>query len=88
MKIKIFWQEGCPNCAQAKDLGKSLEEELEVQYHNVDTVDGLTEACLYQVMATPTIILISENKEEIESWRGMVPEIGLIKEKITSKQEN
>jgi len=88
MKIKIFWQKSCPNCAQAKDLGKRLEDELEVQYYNVDTVDGLTEACLYQVMATPTIIMVNENKEEIESWRGMVPEIGLIKGKITSKQEN
>lgn len=85
MKIKIFWQENCPNCTKAKDLGKILAEELEVQYYNVDTVDGLSEACLYQVMSTPTIILVSENKEEIESWRGMVPEIDYIREKVTSK---
>jgi glutaredoxin len=85
VKIKIFWQENCPNCTKAKDLGKILAEELEVQYYNVDTVDGLSEACLYQVMSTPTIILVSENKEEIESWRGMVPEIDYIREKVTSK---
>jgi thioredoxin-related protein len=85
VKIKIFWQENCPNCTKAKDLGKILAEELEVQYYNVNTVDGLSEACLYQVMSTPTIILVSENKEEIESWRGMVPEIDYIREKVTSK---
>ncbi len=85
MKIKIFWQENCPNCTKAKDLGKILAEELEVQYYNVNTVDGLSEACLYQVMSTPTIILVSENKEEIESWRGIVPEIDYIREKVTSK---
>jgi glutaredoxin len=85
VKIEIFWQENCPNCTKAKDLGKILAEELEVQYYDVDTVDGLSEACLYQVMSTPTIILVSENKEEIESWRGMVPEIDYIREKVTSK---
>jgi len=85
VKIKIFWQENCPNCTKAKDLGKILAEELEVQYYNVNTVDGLSEACLYQVMSTPTIILVSENKEEIESWRGIVPEIDYIREKVTSK---
>ena len=85
MKIKIFWQENCPNCTKAKDLGTILAEELEVQYYDVDTVDGLSEACLYQVMSTPTVILVSENKEEIESWRGMVPEIDYIREKVTSE---
>jgi glutaredoxin len=85
VKIKIFWQENCPNCTKAKYLGTILAEELEVQYYNVDTVDGLSEACLYQVMSTPTVILVNENKEEIESWRGMVPEIDYIREKVTSK---
>jgi glutaredoxin len=62
LKMKVFWQKDCPNCPKAKEIGKKLEKELEVQYCDVDTVDGLTEACLYQVMSTPSLVVIDEKR--------------------------
>ena len=85
LKMKVFWQKDCPNCPRAKEIGKKLEKELEVQYCDVDTVDGLTEACLYQVMSTPSLVVIDEKGEEIESWKGILPEIDYIRKKIFNR---
>ncbi|MDD3631535.1 MAG: thioredoxin family protein [Atribacterota bacterium] len=85
LKMKVFWQKDCPNCPKAKEIGKKLEKELEVQYCDVDTVDGLTEACLYQVMSTPSLVVIDEKGEEIESWKGILPEIDYIRKKISNR---
>lgn len=83
--MKVFWQKDCPSCPKAKEIGKKLEKELEVQYCDVDTVDGLTEACLYQVMSTPSLVVIDEKGEEIESWKGILPEIDYIRKKISNR---
>ena len=72
-KKKLFWR---------REIAKKLEEELEVQYCDVDTVDGLTEACMYQIMSTPSLVLIDEKGDEIESWKGTLPEIDYIRKKI------
>jgi len=85
LKMKVFWQKDCPNCPKAKEIGKKLEKELEVQYCDVDTVDGLTEACLYQVMSTPSLVVIDEKGEEVESWKGILPEIDYIRKKISNR---
>lgn len=85
LKMKVFWQKDCPNCPKAKEIGEKLEKELEVQYCDVDTVDGLTEACLYQVMSTPSLVVIDEKGEEIESWKGILPEIDYIRKKISNR---
>jgi thioredoxin-related protein len=85
LKMKVFWQKDCPNCPKAKEIGKKLEKELKVQYCDVDTVDGLTEACLYQVMSTPSLVVIDEKGEEIESWKGILPEIDYIRKKISNR---
>ena len=82
LKMKVFWQKDCPNCPKAKEIAKKLEEELEVQYCDVDTVDGLTEACMYQIMSTPSLVLIDEKGDEIESWKGTLPGIDYIRKKI------
>lgn len=73
MKIKIFWQENCPNCPRARELGKMLENKLSVQYFNVDSVDGLAEASYLDVMTTPSVIIEDEKGQELKSWRGTVP---------------
>ncbi len=49
MKVKIFWQKNCPHCPEAKNAGKQLEKEAEVQYFDVDTFDGLAEASYYNI---------------------------------------
>jgi thioredoxin-related protein len=83
MKLKIFWKKDCPNCPGAKKYGNILKDKLEVQYCNIDTVDGLSEACMFNVMSTPSIILIDKDNNEIQAWRGEIPKIENIKGKIS-----
>lgn len=80
MKIKIFWQKNCPHCPKAKNLGKQLEKEIPVQYFDVDTLDGLTEACLHNILSTPSIVIVDNDENEIRVWRGETPHLEEIRE--------
>jgi hypothetical protein len=77
MIVKIFWQEKCPNCPQAKALGKSLELEhgLDVIYYNTKEPDGLAEAVMFDVMSTPSVIVCDAKGSEIIGWRGLTPSV-------------
>lgn len=44
-----------------------------VEENDLDTLDGLAEGAYYQVIATPTTIIIDEEGREVRSWRGVVP---------------
>jgi thioredoxin-related protein len=85
MELKIFWKKDCPNCPEAKKIGKFMEDKdnVEVQYCDIDTVEGLSEACMFKVMSTPSLILIDKDNNEIQAWRGVIPTIENIKEKIS-----
>jgi glutaredoxin len=75
MKIKIFWQKNCPHCPEARNIGKQLEKETEVQYFDIDTVDGLAEASYYNIASTPSMIIVDNDDNEIKAWRGKTPDI-------------
>ena len=82
MEVKIFWQENCPNCPPAKELGKKLEEEgVKVEYYDVKDVDGLTTATMFGVMSTPAVV-ISEGDNEIASWKEETPSIEEVKKQL------
>ena len=82
MEVKIFWQENCPNCPPAKELGKKLEEMgVKVKYCNTKTPDGLAEATLFGIMSTPSVT-ISEGENEIVSWKGETPGIEEVKKHL------
>jgi len=82
MEVKIFWQEQCPNCPPAKEIGKKLEEQgIDVSYHNIKEVDGLATATLFGVMSTPSVV-VAEGDNEIASWRGKVPTIEDVKKHL------
>jgi len=80
MKIKIFWQKNCPNCPEVKNLGKQLEKEITVQYFDVDTVDGLAEASYYNILSTPSMVIVDNDESEIKIWRGETPHLEEIRE--------
>ncbi|MFH1392087.1 MAG: thioredoxin family protein [bacterium] len=70
MKIlKIFTQPLCSACPPAKELGERLKQSLKIEYFDVSTPDGLAEARLYNIMSTPTLVLVEDNKE-IKTWVG------------------
>lgn len=76
MKVKIFWQPSCPTCPQAKELGAKLEEQgKEVGYYNIKDPEGLSEGVMYDVMATPSIIITDDSGNEIAGFRSAIPKI-------------
>lgn len=84
MMVKIFWQEKCPSCPQAKALGKKLEldEGMDITYYNIKEADGLSEAIMYDLMSTPSVIICEDNGDEIKGFRGNVPSVNDIKSLI------
>ncbi len=80
MKIKIFWQNNCLHCLEAKNIGKQLEKEAAVQYFDVDTVDGLAEASYHDIASTPSIVVLDNDDKEIKTWRGKIPRLEEIRE--------
>jgi len=76
-KLKVFTKKDCPNCPKAKALGGEIAKEgkIGVEFYDVEQADGLAEAQLYSVLATPTLILCEDDsdEEEIKSWRGETP---------------
>lgn len=74
MKIKIFTKKTCPKCPPAKELATKLKEKgIEVELYDMDEVEGLAESAMFNVMATPTVVIVEEDGKEKKSFRGQVP---------------
>ncbi len=70
-KILFFWSKTCKNCGSAR---KVLDDSgIDYESFDVDTVDGKSQAVFYSVQATPSIIIINEKEDEIDSFRGTLP---------------
>lgn len=75
MRLKLFWRKNCAACTPAKAICEELRREgLEVEYIDMEELEGRAEAAFYRVLATPTAILLDENEEEVSSWRGVIPD--------------
>ncbi|MDI6855909.1 MAG: hypothetical protein QMD21_03890 [Candidatus Thermoplasmatota archaeon] len=70
MLLKLFWKEGCKKCEQAKEICRASS--IEVAEFNIDTVEGLAEACYHQVTLTPTIVLVDDNDKELKKWQSIL----------------
>lgn len=80
MEVKLFWKENCPKCPPAKELAEKLEKEgVNINRFNIGTTEGLAEATYFDVLATPTIVVVDEAGSEIASWRGEAPSESVIK---------
>ena len=83
MKVKIFWQEQCPNCPTAKELGKELEKKnIDVELKNIKGADGLADAVFYNVMATPSVVICDESGESVKEWLAEIPKIEEVMEAV------
>ena len=83
MNLKIFTQDNCPNCPPAKEMGKQLEGEgFAVSYPDKESLDGLSEFTYHDIMATPSMVLVNDDGNELHSWRGDVPSLDEVKEKF------
>ncbi len=86
MKLKVFTKIDCPKCPQAKDLAKKLEEKgTTVEWFNLDDEEGLSESVYFDVLSTPSMIIVDEADSEVKAWRGEVPPIDLVQKELQAK---
>lgn len=71
MNVKLFVKDDCPRCPAAKQALDGIDG---VTVFNVDEIDGLAEASFYGILATPSALVCDADGNEIESWRGVVPD--------------
>ncbi len=70
MNVKLFVKDDCPRCPAAKHACADIEG---LETFDVGDMDGLAEASFYSVLATPTVLVIDSNGDEIAAWRGQAP---------------
>ncbi len=81
--IKFFWQENCTQCGSAKEVcNKLIEKDILVKLFDIGTVDGMTEAAFHEVLSTPTMIIVDDQENELQSWRGISPSYDEIEENL------
>jgi glutaredoxin len=74
MILKVFTQPDCPNCLCAKKLVKELTQHLPIEVYDIKTEDGLGEALMYNIMSTPSLVLVDKDEENpVRAWVGKVP---------------
>ncbi len=78
--LKAFWKDDCPRCPHMKDVAQKLERDgYNVEYFDLNTVNGLAEGAYYSVMATPTLLLVDGEDNELAEWRGLIPTVADVK---------
>ncbi len=75
MEVKLFVREDCPRCPAAKQACQGVQN---VQIYDVASVDGLAEASFYNVLATPSVLVLDSSGKEIAAWRGEAPDASAI----------
>jgi len=75
--VKIFIKDDCPKCPAAKKLYDDLVSKpavlANIEKWNVGSSDGLAEAAMYMVLATPAVLVFDSDENKIAEWRGDVP---------------
>lgn len=68
MDLVVISQNVCPACRNLESYLNNEHPELEYTHINIDETPDAVEA--YNVMGTPTFILVDEDKEEITRHTG------------------
>lgn len=77
--LKLFISENCPKCPPAKKLAESLKSKIPIEIYDIQQPEGLAEAAYYQILSTPTFVLV-EDDEIKKIWTTILDENELLKE--------
>ena len=78
MEIKIFGKKNCAKCQTTKNkfhffLQKwNISDKVQINFYDMDTVEGLSEGAFLDVGEIPTTILDNQGRE-VARWTGEVP---------------
>jgi len=75
MKLKVFTQPNCSKCPAAKKIVSQVEDKFIVEYYDIKTEDGLAEALSYDIMATPSMVVINDKDRVVKEWFGQTPTV-------------
>ena len=82
--IKLFVQQKCHKCPQAKEVGNTLKDEgFTVEEYDIQTADGMAEAAFHSIQSTPSIILEDSDENIIADFRGEIPTPQQIKDLLS-----
>jgi hypothetical protein len=70
LQVKLFTKHDCPRCPAATHACEGIES---LQVYDLMDIDGLAEAAFYNVMATPTVLVLNADGAEVAAWRGEAP---------------
>ncbi len=88
MEIMIFGKKDCSLCESTKKkidfyLNKwEMKNKVRIIFHDMDSVDGLTEGAMLNATDIPTTIVMKDNNE-IARWVKKVPESEELKSSLS-----
>ena len=86
--IKLFIQQKCNKCPQAKEVGNTLKNDgFEVMEYDIQTADGMAEAAFHSIQTTPAIILEDSDENIVADFRGEIPTLQEVKEILSGLQD-
>ena len=86
--IKLFVQQKCHKCPQAKEVGNTLKNEgFEVMEYDIRTAYGMAEAAFHSIQTTPAIILEDSDENIIADFRGEIPTPQKVKDLLSGLQD-
>lgn len=84
LSVFMFGKKDCPLCKETKALIDELSTRhvsVDVNYFDLDTVDGLTKAAYYNAFEIP-VTMIFKNGQEVRRWDSEVPDLEKVRECI------
>lgn len=93
MKVYVFWKQNCPRCPEAKRVVSEFEAKHpgHVSYFDVDSLDGGVEARLFNILATPSTLVVDDQKQAdfddekvVKAWNGITPDLNILESLFTS----
>lgn len=70
-KVYIFGKPTCPVCKDARKKIEYFKKKenfaAQIEYYDMETIDGLTEGAFHEVSDIPTVIIF-DDKNELTRW--------------------
>jgi len=71
VEVKLFVKEDCPGCPAAR---RACDGIVNLSVYDVEALDGLAEASNWDVLVTPSVVVVDSAGREVASWRGQAPD--------------
>ena len=90
MEISIFGKPSCAKCRTTKNKLSHLlakwgaAKTVPLKYHDLETVDGMTEGAFRDVLGIPTVI-VDDGPKELARWTAKVPNSGELKKMVCAE---